>query len=72
MRLIKLLEEESYMSFGTLETDEVMVNEMKDKVKKSTIKERENFSEKNLNRGNVLKAIKIWAISAVKTSTRGD
>ena len=43
MRLIKLLEEESYMSFGTLETDEVMVNEMKDKVKKEYHKRVRKF-----------------------------
>ena len=40
---IKLLEEESYMSFGTLETDEVMVNEMKDKVKKEYHKRVRKF-----------------------------
>ena len=43
MRLIKLLEGESYMSFGTLETDEVMVNEMKDKVKKEYHKRVRKF-----------------------------
>ena len=39
-KVIKLLEErESYKYLGLLEADEVMVNKIKDKVKKSTIEE---------------------------------
>ena len=41
-KVIKLLEErESYKYLGLLEADEVMVNKIKDKVKKSTIEEWE-------------------------------
>ena len=61
-----LEEEESYMYLGVLEADEVMVNEMKDKVKKKYYRRVRTVLETKLNSGNVFKAIK--AVSVVRYS----
>ena len=59
----------------------VMVNEMKDKVKKEYYKRARKVFETKLRSGNVWKALNTWAVSVVifcsiprvvKTSTRGD
>ena len=51
-----------------LEADEVMVNEMKDKVKKEYFKRVRKVLETKLNSGNVSKAIRTWAVSVVRYS----
>ena len=59
----------------------VMVNEMKDKVKKEYYKRARKVFKTKLRSGNVWKALNTWAVSVVifcsiprvvKTSTRGD
>ena len=65
-KVIKSLEEEeSHIYLGVLEAYEVMVNEMKDKVKKEYYKRVIKVLETKLNSGNVFKAINTWAVSAV-------
>ena len=68
-KVIKSLEEgESYKYLGVLEADEVMVNEMKDKVKKEYYRRVRKVLERNLNSRNVFKAINTWAVSVVRYS----
>ena len=77
-----LVEGESYKYLGVLEADEVMVNEMKNKVKKKYYRRVRKVLETKLNSGNVFKAINnlgsisgevLYSIlTVVKTSTRGD
>ena len=67
-KVIKSLEEESYNYIGVLEPDEVMVNEMKDKVKKQYYRRVRKVLETKLNSGNVFKAINTWAVSVVRYS----
>ena len=69
-KVIKSLEEgESYKYFlGVLEADEVMVNEMKDKVKKEYYRRVRKVLETKLNNGNVFKAINTWAVPVVRYS----
>ena len=68
-KVIKSLEErESYQYLGVLEADEVMVNELKDKVKKEYYRRVRKVLETKLNSGNVFKAINIWAVSVVRYS----
>ena len=56
-KVIKSLE--SYKYLGVLEADEVMVNEIKDKVKKEYYKKVRNVLETKLNSGNVFKAVSV-------------
>ena len=68
-KVIKSLEDkESYKYLGVLEADEVMVNEMKDKVKKEHYRRVRKVLETKLNSGNVFKAINTWAVSVVRYS----
>ena len=53
-------EKESYKYLDVPEADKVMVNEMKDKVKK--------VLETKLNSGNVFNATNTWAVSVVNYS----
>ena len=56
--VIKSLEEgEGYKDLGALEADEVVVNEMKDKVKKEYCRRVRQVLETKLYSGNVFKAI---------------
>ena len=66
-KVIKPLEEGvSYKYLGVLEADEVMVNEMKDKVKKEDYRRVRKVLETKLNGGNVFKAINTWAVLVVR------
>ena len=67
-KVIKSLEGESYKYLGVLEADEVMVNEMKDKVKKEYYRRVRKVLETKLNSGNVFKGINAWAVSVVRYS----
>ena len=68
-KVINSLEEgESYKYLGVLEADEVMVKEMKDKVKKEYYRRVRKMLETQLNSGNVFKAINTWAVSVVRYS----
>ena len=68
-KVIKSLQEgESYKYLGVPEADEVMVNEMKDKVKKEYYRRVRKVLETKLNSGNVFKAINAWAVSVVRYS----
>ena len=68
-KVIKSLEEgESYKYLGVLQADEVMVSEMKDKVKKEYYRRVRKVLETKLNSGNVFKAIITWAVSVVRYS----
>ena len=68
-KVIKSLEEgESYKYLGVLEADKVMVNEMKDKVKKEYYRRVRKVLETKLNNGDVLKTIHNWAVSVVMYS----
>ena len=68
-KVIKSLEEgESYKNLDVLEADKVMVNEMKDKVKKEYYRRVKKVLETKLNSGNVFKAINTWAVSVVRYS----
>ena len=59
--VIRLLNEgENYKYLGELEADEIMVIEMKDKMKKEYDRSARKELKTNLNRQNVFKAIKIW------------
>ena len=51
-----------------LEADEVMVNEMKNKVKKEYYRRVRKVLETKLNNGNVFKVINILAVSVVRYS----
>ena len=57
---------ESYKYLGVLEADELMVNEMKDKVKKEYYGRVRKVLETKLNSGNVFKAINTSAVSVVR------
>ena len=63
-----LVEGESYKYLGVLEVDEVMVNEMKNKVKEEYYRRVRKVLETKLNSGNVFKVINIWAVSVVRYS----
>ena len=64
-----LEEGESYKYLGVLETDEMMVNEMKDKAKKEYSRRVRKVLESKGNRGNVFKVINTWILSMVRYST---
>ena len=51
-----------------LEADEVIVNEMKDKVKQEYYRRVRKVLKTKLNSGNVFKAINTWAVSVVRYS----
>ena len=68
IKVIKSLEGESYKYLGVLEAGEVMVNEMKDKVKKEYYRRVRKVLQTKLNSRNVFKAIKTWAVSVVRYS----
>ena len=63
-----LEEGESYKYLGVLEAVHVMVNEMKDKVKKEYYKRVRKVLETKLNSGKVFKAINTWAVSVMRHS----
>ena len=66
-KVIKSLEEgESYKYLGVLEADEVIVNEMKDKVKKTYYRRVRKLLGTKLNSGKVFKAINSWEVSVVR------
>ena len=66
-KVIKSLEEgESYKYLGVLEADEVIVNEMKDKVKKTYYRRVRKLLGIKLNSGKVFKAINSWEVSVVR------
>ena len=64
-----LEEGESYKYLGVLETDEMMVNEMKDKAKKEYSRRVRKVWESKGNSGNVFKVINTWILSMVRYST---
>ena len=64
-----LEEGESYKYLGVLETDEMMVNEMKDKAKKEYSRRVKKVLESKGNSGNVFKVINTWILSMVRYST---
>ena len=64
-----LEEGESYKYLGVLETDEMMVNEMKDKAKKEYSRRVRKMLESKGNSGNVFKVINTWILSMVRYST---
>ena len=59
---------ESNKYLGVLETDEVMVNEMKNKMKKEYYRRVRKVLETKLNSGNVFKTIDTWAVPVVRYS----
>ena len=60
-KVIKSLEEgRSYKYLGVLEADEMMVNEMKEKVEKEYYRRERKVLETKVNSGNVLKSISTW------------
>ena len=66
-KVIKSLEEgEGYKYLGVLEADEVIVNEMKDKVKKTYYRRVRKLLGTKLNSGKVFKAINSWEVSVVR------
>ena len=68
-KVIKTLEEgQSYKYLGLLEAGEVMVNGMKDKVKKEYYRRVRKVLETKLDSGNVFKAINSRAVSVVRYS----
>ena len=68
-KVIESLEEgESYKYLGVIEAVEVMVNEMKDRVKTEYYRRVRKVLETKLNSGNVFKAINTWAVSVVRYS----
>ena len=64
-----LEEGESYKYLGVLETDEMMVNEMRDKAKKEYSRRVRKVLESKGNSGNVFKVINTWILSMVRYST---
>ena len=69
VKVIKPLEGgESYKYLGVLEAREVMVNEMKDKVKKENHRRVRKVLETKLNSENVFKAINTCVVSVVRYS----
>ena len=68
-KVIKLLEEgESYSYLAVLEANEMMVNEMMNKVKKVYYRRVRKVLETKFNSGNVLKAINTWVVLVVRYS----
>ena len=64
--VIKSLEEgQSHNYLRVLKTDEVMVNEIKDRVKKEQYRRVRKVLETKLNSANVFKAIDTWSLSVV-------
>ena len=68
-KLIKSLEEgETCKCLGVVEADEVMVNELRNKVKKEYYRRVRKVLETKLNSGNVFRAINTWAVSVLRYS----
>ena len=68
-KVIKLPEKgESYNYLGVLEADEMMINEMMNKMKKVYYRRVRKVLDTKFNNGNVLKAIKTWVVLVVKYS----
>ena len=68
-KAIKSPEEgESHKYLGVLETDEVVVNEMKNKMKKAYYRRARGVLETKLNRGNNFKSVNIWPVSFARCS----
>ena len=68
-KIVKSIKErQSYKYVGVPEADEVMVNEMKDKVKKEYYRRVRKVLETKLNSGNDFKAINTWKVSVVRYS----
>ena len=66
-KVIKSPEEgESLKYLGVLEADGMMVNEMKDRVKKEQYRRVRKVLETKLNSRNVFKALNAWAVSVVR------
>ena len=61
-------EKESYKYLDVPEADKVMVNEMKNKVKKVYYRRVRKVLETKLNSGNVFNATNTWAVSVVNYS----
>ena len=61
-------EKESYKYLVVPEAAKVMVNEMKDKVKKDFYRRVRKVLETKLKSGNVFNAINTWAVSVVNYS----
>ena len=59
---------EHYNYLGVLEADEMMVNEMMNKVKKVYYRRVRKVLDTKFSKGNVLKAIKPWVVLVVKYS----
>ena len=64
--ITSLEERESYKNLGRPEVDEVIVNEMKDKVEREYYRKVRKVLETELNNENLSKAINSWAISVVR------
>ena len=68
-KVIKSLEEgESYKYLGAPEANKVMLNEMKDKVKKEYYRRVKKVLEPQTNSGNIFKAINTFAVSLARYS----
>ena len=67
-KVIQQAEEGGYKYLGVLETDQVLHNEMKDKIKKEYFSRVRNVLKSKLNGGNTISAINTWAVSLVRYS----
>jgi hypothetical protein len=65
-QMMKDLEEQSYKYLGVLEADRMKMEDMKEKVKTEYYKRVRKVLESKLNGGNVVKAINVWAVAAVR------
>ena len=64
--MLQDLGEESYKYLGILEADMMKMKDMKEKVRKEYYRRKRKVLESKLNGGNVIKAMKTWAVAAVR------
>ena len=64
--VIKELDENGYKYLAILQSDTVMEKQMKGKVKEEYFRRLRQFSKSKLYSGNLIKAIKAWAIAVVR------
>ena len=63
---IQDVDEEGYKYLGVLEGAEIMVREMKEKVRKEYLRRVTLVAKSRLSAGNLMKAVNVWAVSVVR------
>lgn len=64
------LEGKSYKYLGVLEKDKMQIEEMRARDIKQYYKRIQKLLESGLNEGDIIKAVNMWAVAAVRSTTR--